>query len=241
MFLQVQSVFMTTSKTWLVTVQVLISSIVGGSSPQLHASLVLPFRKWHDDILLHPSKALIHRFFSSQGTFAFSLIKYTPLKYNNEYVYPWWGYVIGWLLALSSMVCIPLWMAYKIGTSHGTIKEVRVSMLCITVFQFWVLKKTLKSSKTLPIAHPVANHAIWQLTQNQEGAGTITGHVCSRRCCQHYKWLPPCPRERLQLMNPPKYDTELLDSCTVASRITQYTAALSSQLHILKRFGEAGF
>uniref|UniRef100_A0AAQ4PU15 Transporter n=1 Tax=Gasterosteus aculeatus aculeatus TaxID=481459 RepID=A0AAQ4PU15_GASAC len=58
------------------------------------------------------------------GTFAFSLIKYTPLKYNNEYVYPWWGYAIGWLLALSSMVCIPLWMVYKISTTKGTFREV---------------------------------------------------------------------------------------------------------------------
>uniref|UniRef100_A0A3P9NUA3 Transporter n=1 Tax=Poecilia reticulata TaxID=8081 RepID=A0A3P9NUA3_POERE len=57
------------------------------------------------------------------GTFAFSLIKYTPLKYNNVYVYPWWGYFIGWLLALSSMVCIPLWMAYKISTTQGTLKQ----------------------------------------------------------------------------------------------------------------------
>ncbi|TKS90962.1 Sodium- and chloride-dependent GABA transporter 2 [Collichthys lucidus] len=62
------------------------------------------------------------------GTFAFSLIKYTPLKYNNEYVYPWWGYVIGWLLALSSMVCIPLWMVYKISTTQGTLKE-RIQLL----------------------------------------------------------------------------------------------------------------
>ncbi|XP_061124985.1 sodium- and chloride-dependent GABA transporter 2 isoform X2 [Syngnathus typhle] len=62
------------------------------------------------------------------STFAFSLIKYTPLKYNNEYVYPWWGYVIGWLLALSSMVCIPLWMAYKITTTQGTFRE-RIRLL----------------------------------------------------------------------------------------------------------------
>ncbi|XP_028305265.1 sodium- and chloride-dependent GABA transporter 2-like isoform X2 [Gouania willdenowi] len=62
------------------------------------------------------------------GTFAFSLIKYTPLKYNNEYVYPWWGYAIGWLLALSSMVCIPLWMVYKISTTEGTFKE-RIQLL----------------------------------------------------------------------------------------------------------------
>ncbi|KAJ8401393.1 hypothetical protein AAFF_G00386240 [Aldrovandia affinis] len=57
------------------------------------------------------------------GTFAFSLIKYTPLKYNNEYVYPWWGYALGWLLALSSMVCIPLWVIYKTCTTNGTLRE----------------------------------------------------------------------------------------------------------------------
>uniref|UniRef100_A0AAR2LY52 Transporter n=1 Tax=Pygocentrus nattereri TaxID=42514 RepID=A0AAR2LY52_PYGNA len=63
--------------------------------------------------------------FLTPGTFAFSLIKYTPLKYNNEYVYPWWGYALGWLLALSSMVCIPLWIIYKMGTAKGTLREVR--------------------------------------------------------------------------------------------------------------------
>lgn len=99
--------------------------------------------------------------FSSQGTFAFSLIKYTPLKYNNEYVYPWWGYVIGWLLALSSMVCIPLWMVYKIGTSHGTIKEVRVSVLCYNCISNLRFKENSKNlPKILPLAHPVANHTI---------------------------------------------------------------------------------
>lgn len=66
-------------------------------------------------------------YLSLQGTFAFSLIKYTPLKYNNEYVYPWWGYAIGWLLALSSMICIPLWMVYKISTTQGTLREVSVA------------------------------------------------------------------------------------------------------------------
>lgn len=62
------------------------------------------------------------------GTFAFSLIKYTPLKYNNEYVYPWWGYAIGWLLALSSMVCIPLWIIYKVSITKGTLRE-RIQLL----------------------------------------------------------------------------------------------------------------
>ncbi|CAG5927688.1 unnamed protein product [Menidia menidia] len=50
---------------------------------------------------------------------------FTPATcmYNNEYVYPWWGYVIGWLLALSSMVCIPLWMLYKVCTTQGTLRQ----------------------------------------------------------------------------------------------------------------------
>uniref|UniRef100_A0A673GAN6 Transporter n=1 Tax=Sinocyclocheilus rhinocerous TaxID=307959 RepID=A0A673GAN6_9TELE len=57
------------------------------------------------------------------GTFAFSLIKYTPLKYNNEYMYPWWGYALGWLLALSSMICIPLWVVSKLSMAKGSLRE----------------------------------------------------------------------------------------------------------------------
>ncbi|KAG7271043.1 hypothetical protein CRUP_000389 [Coryphaenoides rupestris] len=57
------------------------------------------------------------------GTFAFSLIKYTPLKYNNEYTYPWWGNGLGWMLALSSMSCIPMWVAIKLYNTPGTLRE----------------------------------------------------------------------------------------------------------------------
>uniref|UniRef100_A0A8C5BF82 Transporter n=1 Tax=Gadus morhua TaxID=8049 RepID=A0A8C5BF82_GADMO len=62
------------------------------------------------------------------GTFLFSIIKYTPLRYNNVYVYPWWGYFLGWLLALASIVCIPLWMVYKISTTKGTMREVNTRL-----------------------------------------------------------------------------------------------------------------
>lgn len=59
-----------------------------------------------------------------QATFLFSLIKYTPLTYNKKYTYPWWGDALGWLLALSSMVCIPAWGFYKLSTLKGSFREV---------------------------------------------------------------------------------------------------------------------
>uniref|UniRef100_A0A663N6B5 Transporter n=1 Tax=Athene cunicularia TaxID=194338 RepID=A0A663N6B5_ATHCN len=58
------------------------------------------------------------------AVFLFSLIKYTPLKYNNSYVYPPWGYVVGWLMALSSMVCIPLYAIFILLKTKGPLKQV---------------------------------------------------------------------------------------------------------------------
>jgi len=60
---------------------------------------------------------------SRQGIFIFFLVKYKPLKYNNIYTYPTWGYSIGWLMALSSMLCIPLWIFIKLWKTEGTLPE----------------------------------------------------------------------------------------------------------------------
>ncbi|XP_027713150.1 sodium- and chloride-dependent betaine transporter [Vombatus ursinus] len=57
------------------------------------------------------------------ATFLFSLIKYTPLKYNNIYVYPPWGYSIGWMLALSSMICVPLFFIIAFLKTQGSFKK----------------------------------------------------------------------------------------------------------------------
>ncbi|OXB73755.1 UNVERIFIED_CONTAM: hypothetical protein H355_007888 [Colinus virginianus] len=57
------------------------------------------------------------------GIFIFFLVKYKPLKYNNVYTYPDWGYGIGWLMALSSMICIPLWICIKFWKAEGTFIE----------------------------------------------------------------------------------------------------------------------
>ncbi|KAM6092531.1 sodium- and chloride-dependent GABA transporter 2 isoform 10-T10 [Theristicus caerulescens] len=66
----------------------------------------------------------------TEATFLFSLIKYTPLTYNKKYVYPWWGDTLGWLLALSSMVCIPLWIVYKLSTIKGSLRERLRQLTC---------------------------------------------------------------------------------------------------------------
>ncbi|XP_033107384.1 sodium- and chloride-dependent GABA transporter 1-like [Anneissia japonica] len=63
------------------------------------------------------------------GVFIFSLVKYTPLTYV-DYVYPDWSYAIGWMLALSSMLCIPGYMVYLLAKTPGTLYERFV--ICIT-------------------------------------------------------------------------------------------------------------
>lgn len=59
-----------------------------------------------------------------QGCFIFSLVKYKPLTYNKVYEYPDWSIGLGWCLALSSMICIPMVMVIKILQSEGPLIEV---------------------------------------------------------------------------------------------------------------------
>ncbi|KAG7494166.1 sodium-and chloride-dependent GABA transporter 2-like isoform X2 [Solea senegalensis] len=63
------------------------------------------------------------------GTFIFSLIKYTPLKFNNTIEYPWWGYALGWWFTLSSTLMVPIWMLYKLSNTPGSLYQ-RISILC---------------------------------------------------------------------------------------------------------------
>lgn len=59
-----------------------------------------------------------------QSCFVFSLVKYKPLTYNKVYEYPDWSIGLGWCLALSSMICIPMVMVIKILQSEGPLIEV---------------------------------------------------------------------------------------------------------------------
>ncbi|CDQ72313.1 unnamed protein product [Oncorhynchus mykiss] len=63
------------------------------------------------------------------GTFVFSLLKYSPLKFNNTYLYPWWAYWLGWFLAMSSLSLIPITMVYKLYWGKGTFWQ-RLQTIC---------------------------------------------------------------------------------------------------------------
>ncbi|XP_041796659.1 sodium- and chloride-dependent GABA transporter 2-like [Chelmon rostratus] len=59
----------------------------------------------------------------SLGSFICSLVWYQPLTFNRWYVYPSWAYVLGWVLALSSILLVPAWALYKLGTGTGNLRQ----------------------------------------------------------------------------------------------------------------------
>lgn len=60
----------------------------------------------------------------SQGTFLFSIVKYTPLRFSDTYVYPLWANILGWFIATSSLSLIPLFVLYKMARGEGTLQQV---------------------------------------------------------------------------------------------------------------------
>ncbi|KAK9514745.1 hypothetical protein VZT92_025437 [Zoarces viviparus] len=57
------------------------------------------------------------------AVFTFHVVNYKPLTYNSSYTYPLWGEVLGWVLALSSMLCIPVTVLYKLLRCKGSLRE----------------------------------------------------------------------------------------------------------------------
>lgn len=53
----------------------------------------------------------------------FSLFKYEPFTYG-EYVYPWWGEIIGYMMTLSSTGLIPLYAIYKVVNNKESFKAI---------------------------------------------------------------------------------------------------------------------
>lgn len=56
----------------------------------------------------------------------FTVIQYQPIKYNH-YQYPGWAVAVGFLMALSSVICIPLYALFKLCRTDGdSLVQVRV-------------------------------------------------------------------------------------------------------------------
>ncbi|XP_046448540.1 sodium- and chloride-dependent GABA transporter 1-like [Daphnia pulex] len=58
------------------------------------------------------------------GIFVFSIVQYTPVTYGLGYQYPTWAEALGICISLSSMLWIPLYAAYYIYITPGTLREV---------------------------------------------------------------------------------------------------------------------
>ncbi|KAG2461352.1 SC6A9 protein, partial [Polypterus senegalus] len=55
---------------------------------------------------------------TTQFILVFTVVQYKPITYN-DYTYPNWAVAIGFLMALSSVICIPGYALFKVCTSEG--------------------------------------------------------------------------------------------------------------------------
>lgn len=56
----------------------------------------------------------------------FTIMTYSDLTYNRVYIFPQWALSIGWVMACSSLLCIPGYAIYRIITTKGSLIEVRI-------------------------------------------------------------------------------------------------------------------
>uniref|UniRef100_H2RMJ4 Transporter n=1 Tax=Takifugu rubripes TaxID=31033 RepID=H2RMJ4_TAKRU len=59
----------------------------------------------------------------------FTVIQYKPITYN-DYIYPGWSLAIGFAMALSSVICIPIYAIYKVVRSPGATFRERLKNAC---------------------------------------------------------------------------------------------------------------
>ncbi|XP_019957211.1 solute carrier family 6 member 11a [Paralichthys olivaceus] len=84
------------------------------------------------------------------GTLAFLILRYSPLRFNNSYVYPWWAYWIGRFLSSSSLVMIPVVMICKLARGKGTLWQ-RIKTSCQPADDLPVMTKEMADITSTPL------------------------------------------------------------------------------------------
>ncbi|EEC00595.1 GABA transporter, putative [Ixodes scapularis] len=57
------------------------------------------------------------------GMLVFYIAQPEPVTYSDHYVYPWWGEMVGWGMALASITWIPTYAIYFLWNSSGSLLE----------------------------------------------------------------------------------------------------------------------
>lgn len=82
----------------------------------------------HNDLVEMFQTVLTHRsrFFLLQVILIFSIIQFKPARYE-DYVFPPWAQGVGWVIALASIIWIPLGAVHTLWVLPGSIMQVRLS------------------------------------------------------------------------------------------------------------------
>lgn len=82
-----------------------------------------------------------------QSVFIFNIVQWTPIKYL-DYEYPLWSHLLGWVTALSSMLCIPGYMVWLWFKTPGDFQTVSWDDSYVSIFGqiknykfFWIFQK----------------------------------------------------------------------------------------------------
>ena len=89
-----------------------------------------------------------------KACFICSFLDYQPLTSSGGYVYPDWAYRLGWVMALSSVVPVPIWAVVKICLTEGTLRQVRAPKHPTYYFYSALLFKYF-------ILPPAINNIVW--------------------------------------------------------------------------------
>jgi hypothetical protein len=68
----------------------------------------------------------------------FTVMTYEDLTYNRK-KYPSWALRFGWILSISSFICIPIYAVYKFIVTGGSIQEVIIYKLCLFLICMYII------------------------------------------------------------------------------------------------------